>query len=33
VDLLGLSMGIDPSELGFELRRVSVKPLLAKVSG
>lgn len=31
VDLLGLSMGLDPGELGFELRRVSVKPLLAKV--
>jgi len=33
VDLLGLSMGMDPGELGFELRRVSVKPLLAKVRG
>lgn len=33
VDLLGLSMGMDTGELGFELRRVSVKPLLAKVSG
>jgi heterodisulfide reductase subunit B len=33
VDLLGLSMGLESSELGFELRRVSVKPLLAKVNG
>jgi heterodisulfide reductase subunit B len=33
VDLLGLSMGLDPDDLGFELRRVSVKPLLARVSG
>ncbi len=33
VDLLGLSMGMDPGEMGFELRRVSVKPLLEKING
>lgn len=33
VDLLGLSMGMDSAEMGFELRRVSVKPLLEKIDG
>jgi heterodisulfide reductase subunit B len=31
VDALGLSMGVKPSELGFDLRRVSVSPMLEKL--
>jgi heterodisulfide reductase subunit B len=31
VDLLGLAMGLNPKELGFELRRVSAKPVLSKL--
>jgi heterodisulfide reductase subunit B len=31
VDLLGLSMGMDPKRLGFELRRVSAAPVLEKL--
>lgn len=31
VDLLGLSMGLDPEELGFDLRRMDVEPLLSKL--
>jgi heterodisulfide reductase subunit B len=31
VDLLGLAMGMKPEELGFDLRRVSAAPMLAKV--
>lgn len=31
VDLLGLSMGLNEEELGFELRRITVEPLLGKL--
>jgi heterodisulfide reductase subunit B len=31
VDALGLSMGVKPSELGLDLRRLSVSPLLRKL--
>lgn len=31
VDLLGLSMGLEPDELGFELRRISLNPVLDKL--
>ncbi len=31
VDILGLSMGLKPDELGFDLRRVNISPLLSKV--
>jgi heterodisulfide reductase subunit B len=31
VDILGLSMGLKPGELGLDLRRLDVSPLLAKI--
>lgn len=31
VDLLGLSMGLGPEELGFELRRINVDPVLERI--
>lgn len=31
VDLLGLSMGLGPDELGFELRRINIDPLLERI--
>jgi CoB--CoM heterodisulfide reductase subunit B len=32
VDAFGLSLGVEPSELGLDLRRISVSPLLQKLS-
>jgi heterodisulfide reductase subunit B len=31
VDILGLSMGLKPSELGLDLRRLDLTPLLTKL--
>ncbi len=31
VDLLGLSMGLGPDELGFDLRRMNINPVLNKL--
>jgi heterodisulfide reductase subunit B len=31
VDILGLSLGFDPDELGFDLRRININPVLSKL--
>lgn len=31
VDILGLSLGLESSELGFELRRINIDPVLSKI--
>ena len=31
VDILGLSMGIEPEALGFDLRRINISPVLSKM--
>jgi heterodisulfide reductase subunit B len=32
VDLLGLSMGLEPKELGLDIRRSDMTPLLEKIN-